>query len=112
MDSRADIVKEAPEPHHSIDKPTDTEADRTRYDGPPDNDRPLVVDQFDRNIRRFAQLLVLAAAFCFGAVFIMGAIGTIATQSWIAPCKQVSEPGDAGLMRKAPTGWSGESSII
>ena len=40
-------------------------------------------ERYDLLMRRAAQMLVLAGAFCFGAVFIMGAIGTIATQLWV-----------------------------
>jgi hypothetical protein len=40
-------------------------------------------ERYNLLMRRVAQMLVLAGAFCFGAVFIMGAIGTIATQLWV-----------------------------
>ena len=65
------------------DKTPDAEVDRTLNDGQQERGKPPVDDQFDRKMRRLAQLLVLAGAFCFGAVFIMGAIGTMATQIWV-----------------------------
>jgi hypothetical protein len=78
-------------------KTPDAETDRTLDNGQQDSGKPPVDDQFDRKMRRFAQLLVLAGAFCFGAVFIMGAIGTIATQMWVVELAQKHFAATVGL---------------